>query len=118
MMPAHLIRIWKLEDGIVIVAAGPFAAVVGPELGGLQREGVLDAEPAGQDVALVRNSTLVGSAIVGAGHGKFSVVAFREIAVNWHCLSSAFRVAGASPGNGGCPAYLFDLEGNTILDWA
>jgi hypothetical protein len=99
----------RLEDGIEIPGAGASGGVVGAEPGGLEREGVLDAESAGQDVALERHSAFVGSAIVDAGHGKRSAVTFREIAMNWHCLPSGFTVAGAGPENGGFPAYLLDF---------
>jgi hypothetical protein len=97
-----------LEDRIVIFGADPLAWVVGSEPGGLQGESLLDAEFASQDVAMERNSTLVGGAIVGAGHGKFSVVTFREIAMDRHCVYLGFRIAAPNPGSGGCQTYLFD----------
>jgi hypothetical protein len=43
----------------------------------------------------------VGSALVGAGHGKFSVVTFREIATNGHGVHLGFRIAAP---NGKLPA--------------
>jgi hypothetical protein len=97
-----------LEDGIVILRADPLASVVGSEPGGLKGEGLLDTQLAGQDVALERNSTLVGSAIVGAGHGEFSVVTFREIAMDRHCVYLGFRIAAPDPGSGCCQTHLFD----------
>jgi hypothetical protein len=67
----------RLEDGIVIFGGDALAGSKGlSPPGGLQREGLLDTELAGQDVAMESKSTGVGSALVSAGHGKFSVVRF------------------------------------------
>jgi len=75
---------------------------------GLAREGVQDAEFASQDVATQSKSAGVGNALVGAGHGKFSVVTFREIAKNRHSIHLGFRVAVRNQGNACCQTYVFD----------
>jgi len=99
----------RLEDGIVIFGGDVLAGSKGLiEPASLQREGFLDTELAGQDVAMESKSTGVGSALFGAGHGEFSVVTFREIATNKHCVHLNFRAAAANSGNGGCQTYLFD----------
>jgi len=87
-------------------------------LGGLEREGFLDAEFAGQDVAVERDSTLVGRAIVGVGHLKDSAVTFFEIAMNWHSILLGFTIAAGNSGTGGWRAYLIDNERNTFVGGA
>jgi hypothetical protein len=98
-----------LEHGIEIVGTDALAGSKGlREPGGLPREDFLDAEFASQDVAMQNKSAGVGSALVGAGHGKFSGVGFREIAKNRHLIYLGFRIAAANPGNGGCWTDIFD----------
>jgi hypothetical protein len=100
----------ELEDGIVIFGGDALAGSKGlGEPGGLPRKGILDAELSGQDFAMESHPTSVGSALVNAGHGQFSVVRFREIATNGHYTHLGFRIAAPNPGNGGCRPYLFDF---------
>jgi hypothetical protein len=66
-----------LEDGIVVLGADALAGSKRlRSSGGFPLERVRDAEFAGQDVAMKSQSIGVGSALVGAGHGQFSVVTF------------------------------------------
>jgi len=99
----------ELEDGVIVFGGDAAAASKGlSPPAGLQGEGLLDTELAGQDVAMESKSPGVGSALVGAGQGKFSVVTFREIATDRHCVHLAFRLAAPNSGIGGCRTYLFD----------
>jgi len=72
----------RLEDGIVIFGGDALAGNLS-EPDGLLGKGLLDAEPAGQDVAMESKSIGVGSALVGTGHDQFSVVTFREITTHY-----------------------------------
>jgi hypothetical protein len=102
-----------LEDGIVIFGGDALARAKGlTEPGGLPREGILDAELAGEDIAKESNSTGIGNALAGAGHGKSSIAGFREIAKNGHYIHLGFRIAAPNPGNGGCRPYPFDSYRN------
>ena len=104
---AHSIPKWDLRTGIVIPDGGAVTGIGSlGEPGGLPREGILDAELAGQDIAVESQPTGAGSALSGAGHGQFSVVAFREIAMKGHTIHLAFRIAAANPGNGRLLKYL------------
>jgi hypothetical protein len=86
----------ELEDGIVVFG-----------LGGLPREGILDAEFTIQDGAMENHPTGAGSALAVVGHGGFSVTTFAEIAMNWHTIHLGFRIAAANLGNGRLLEYLF-----------
>ena len=79
----------ELQDRIAVFG-GRHGAVRQPacQAPRLDGEGLFDAQLAGQDVAVENKSIGVGNALAGAGHGKFSVVTFREIAMNWHCITS------------------------------
>ena len=91
----------EVEDGIEILGSDALAVGKGlREPRGLPREGMLNAEFAGEDVAMASQSTGVGNALVGAGHGQFSGVGFREIAKNWHYIHLGFRVAARNQGTG------------------
>ena len=72
-------------------------------------ESLRDVEFAGQDVAMENKSGSVGSALVGAGHGQFSVITFREIAANWHLIHLGFRIAAQEGGIGERRAYRFEF---------
>ena len=83
-----------LEDRIVIFGGDALAGSKAlREPGGPQREGILDAEFAGHDIAMESKPTGVGSALAGAGHGQSSVVTFREIATKGHYIHLGFRIA-------------------------
>src|ERR1039457_957080 len=106
----------ELENGIVVFGGDAHAAGRSlREPGGLLGEGLLDAAFASQDVAMECKSAGIGNALVGAGHGKFSVVTFREIAKNSHTIYLGFRVAAGSRGNGCCRAHVFDSWGDRIV---
>jgi hypothetical protein len=97
-----------LEDWIVIFGGDPLAgSKVLREPGGPQREGLRDAEFAGQDIAMESKPTGVGSALASAGHGQSLVVTFREIATKGHYIHLGFRIAAQNAGSGGCRTYLF-----------
>jgi len=89
------------EDGIVVFGGDALAA--GHSLRGsgfFEREGLLDAEFAGQDAAMECTSPGIGNALVGEGHGKFSVVTFREIGKNCHSIHLGLSVARRNRENG------------------
>src|ERR1035437_8399773 len=99
----------ELEDGIVVFGGDALAAGHSlREPGGLARGSLLDAAFASQDVATESKSAGIGNALVGAGHGKFSVVTFREIGKNRHSIHLGFRVAVRNQGNACCQTYVFD----------
>jgi hypothetical protein len=58
----------------------------------------------------------VGSALVSAGHGQFSVIAFREIAANWHLIYLGSRMAAQKPASGGHGMYLFDFGRDLVMN--
>jgi hypothetical protein len=108
----------RLEDGIVIFGGDALAGSKGlGDPAGLQSKGFLDAELAGQDVAMENKSTGVGGAFAGAGHGKFSAVMFREIATNAHRIYLDFRIAPRSTESGACTAYLLCCQPKITVDW-
>ena len=76
-------------------------------LGGLPREGILDAEFTIQDGAMENHPTGAGSAFAVVGRGGFSVATFAEIAMNWHTIHLGFRIAAPNQGNGRLLEYLF-----------
>jgi hypothetical protein len=66
-----------LEDRVVVFGDGALAEGKGlRDPAGLDGEGILDTEFAGQNVAMKNKSIGVGNALAGAGHDKFSVVTF------------------------------------------
>src|ERR1035441_4931331 len=107
----------ELENGIVVFGGDAHAAERNlREPSGLQGEGLLDAEFASQDVAMECKSAGIGNALVGAGHGKFSVVTFREVAENSHSIYLGFSVAAGSRGNGCWRAHVLDSWGDRIVN--
>ena len=101
----------ELEDGIEVVGIGASAGSEGlRDPHGLPFESVLSADSAGQDVASESKTAGGASALLGAGHGKFPGIGFREVALPGHRVHVGFRVAAASPGNGGCRMDLFDSK--------
>ena len=101
---------WNLRTGSRSLGADALAARKGlKEPGGLPREDLLDAEFAGQDVAMENKSAGVGSTLVDAGHGQIPVVGSREMAINWHSIHLGFKIAARNPGSGWRRPYLIEF---------